>query len=115
MTDDPTNDDPNPDESPDDEAPDEPDEAPSEGGDEGDERPPIDEEERADVDLAAISEEINEEEGGDDAPEEGSESPDETNPDDTQTEGGTGWGQDEGADPFEGTDTDDMEFTPTET
>ena len=67
--------------------PDDPDEAPAEGGDEGDERPPIDDEERADVDLAAISEEINEEDGGDDPPEEGSESPDETNPDDTQTEG----------------------------
>ena len=87
MTDDPTNDDADPDESPDYEAPDEPDESPAEGDDEGDERPPIDDEERADVDLAAISEEINEEEGGDDPPEEGSESPDETNPDDTQTEG----------------------------
>jgi hypothetical protein len=88
MTDDPTNDDADPDESPDDETHDDPDEAPTEGGDEGDERPPIDDEERADVDLAAISEEINEEEGGDDPPEEGSESPDETNPDDTQSEGG---------------------------
>ncbi|WP_435074936.1 hypothetical protein [Halorubrum sp. HHNYT27] len=47
-----------------------------------------------------------------------SESPDATNPDETAEEGGrggTGWGQDGGSDPFEGTDTDDMEFTPTET
>ncbi|SFR59539.1 hypothetical protein [Halorubrum sodomense] len=93
MTDDPTNDDADPDESPEDEAPDKPDEAPSEGGDEGDERPPIDDEERADVDLAAISEEINEEEGDEDPAEEGSESSDETNPDDTQTEGGEKGGE----------------------
>ncbi|EMA57153.1 hypothetical protein [Halorubrum lipolyticum] len=55
---------------------------------------------------------------GSDPTEGGTESPDATNPDDTHDEGGrggTGWGQDGGSDPFEGTDTDDMEYTPTET
>ncbi|WP_418283901.1 hypothetical protein [Halorubrum sp. DTA46] len=46
------------------------------------------------------------------------ESPDATNPDDTLDEGGeggSGWDQDRGSDPFGGTDTDDLEYTPTET
>jgi len=84
MSDDPTNDADDPDESPDESESTDPEETPAEGGDEGDERPPIEDDERADVDLAAISEEINEEAGGDDPPEEGSESPDATKDDDTQ-------------------------------
>ncbi|TKX70942.1 hypothetical protein [Halorubrum sp. GN11GM_10-3_MGM] len=102
MTDDPTSDDADPDESPDDETPDDPDEAPTDGGDEGDERPPIDDDERADVDLAAISEEINEEEGDDDPPEEGSESPDREKDGDTQDEGGDEGGETPDAGPSEG-------------
>ena len=46
------------------------------------------------------------------------ESPDATNPTDTQNEGGSGgsgWDQSGGSTPIDGTDTDDMEFTPTET
>ncbi|EMA57154.1 hypothetical protein [Halorubrum lipolyticum] len=102
MTDDPTNDDADPDESPDDETPADADDTPDEGGDEGDERPPIDDDERADIDLAAISEEIQEEEGGDDPPEEGSESPDATNPDDTPDEGGEKGGETPTEAPSEG-------------
>ena len=88
MTDDPTNDDADPDESPDDETPDDTNDTPTEGGDEGDERPPIDDDERADVDLSAVTEEIQEEEEEDTPTEEGSESPDATNDGDTQNEGG---------------------------
>ena len=102
MTDDPTNDADDPDESPDDDTATEPEETPTEGGDEGDERPPIDDDERADVDLAAISEEINEEEGGDDPPEEGSESPDAAKDGDTQDEGGEKGGETPDATPSEG-------------
>ena len=46
------------------------------------------------------------------------ESPDATNPTDTRNEGGSGesgWDQSGGSTPIDGTDTDDMEFTPTET
>lgn len=55
---------------------------------------------------------------GSDPSDEGTEPPDATNPDDTQDDGddgGSGWDQDAGSDPFEGTDADDMEYTPTET
>ncbi|TKX70941.1 hypothetical protein [Halorubrum sp. GN11GM_10-3_MGM] len=46
------------------------------------------------------------------------ESPDSTNPTDTRDEGGSGaaaWDQSGGSTPIEGTDTDEMKFTPTET
>ncbi|WP_280585368.1 hypothetical protein [Halorubrum sp. Boch-26] len=47
-----------------------------------------------------------------------SESPDATNPTDTQNEGGSegsAWDQSGGSAPIEGTNTDELEFTPTET
>ena len=88
MSDNPTNDDADADESLDDETPTDADDTPAEGGEEGDERPPIDDDERAEVDLSAVAEEINEEEADDTPTEEGSESPDATKDDDTQDEGG---------------------------
>ncbi|WP_256402432.1 hypothetical protein [Halorubrum salinum] len=57
--------------------------------------------------------------GGESGPsDEGTESPDATNPGDTHEvgpEGASGWEKSTGEVPLEGTDTDDMEFTPTET
>ncbi|WP_058366392.1 hypothetical protein [Haloparvum sedimenti] len=78
-----------------------PTDTPNEGGEGEDDRPPIEEDERADVDLSEITEEIQAEEGG----ESPTESPDADTDGDTQAEGSNEGDEEGGETPPKGAHT----------